>query len=64
VVLLIYREDMYKKSLLINPGIAKVLIEKHRNGPTGGIELYFYENRASFRNLDKNDYTSETGALN
>ncbi|MDD5265475.1 MAG: DnaB-like helicase C-terminal domain-containing protein [Candidatus Bipolaricaulis sp.] len=44
--------------------MAKVLIEKHRNGPTGGIELYFDENRASFRNLDKNDYTSETGALN
>ncbi len=63
VVLMIYREDKYNENSL-NPGIAKVLIEKHRNGPTGGIELYFDENRASFRNLDKNDYTSETGALN
>jgi len=63
VVLMIYREDKYNENSL-TPGIAKVLIEKHRNGPTGGIELYFDENRASFRNLDKNDYTSETGALN
>jgi len=63
VVLMIYREDKYNENSL-TPNIAKILIEKHRNGPTGGLELYFDENRASFRNLDKNDYTSETGALN
>jgi len=62
VVIMIYREDKYNENSL-NKNIAKILIEKHRNGPTGGIDLYFDENRASFRNLDKNDYTSETGAL-
>ncbi len=55
VVLMIYREDKYNENSL-SPNIAKVLIEKHRNGPTGGIDLYFDENRASFRNLDKNEY--------
>jgi replicative DNA helicase len=55
VVLMIYREDKYNENSL-NPNIAKVLIEKHRNGPTGGLDLYFDENRASFRNLDKNEY--------
>jgi len=62
VVMMIYREDKYNENSL-NKNIAKVLIEKHRNGPTGGLDLYFDENRASFRNLDKNDYTSENGAL-
>jgi len=61
VVMMIYREDKYNENSL-QKNIAKILIEKHRNGPTGGIELYFDENRASFRNLDKNDYTSD-GAI-
>ena len=62
VVMMIYREDKYNENSL-NKNIAKVLIEKHRNGPTGGIDVYFDENRVSFRNLDKNDYTAESGAL-
>ena len=63
VVMMIYREDKYNENSL-QKNIAKVLIEKHRNGPTGGLDLYFDEHRVSFRNLDKNEYTSETGALN
>jgi replicative DNA helicase len=62
VVMMIYREDKYNENSL-SKNIAKILVEKHRNGPTGGLDLYFDENRASFRNLDKNDYTAETGAL-
>lgn len=58
VVLMIYREDMYNENSL-NPNIAKVLIEKHRNGPTGGIDLFFDDHRVSFRNLDKAQYGSE-----
>ncbi|MCX6722050.1 MAG: replicative DNA helicase [Candidatus Staskawiczbacteria bacterium] len=59
VVLMIYREDKYSENSL-NPNIAKIMIEKHRNGPTGGIDLFFDENRVSFRNLDKNEYTPES----
>src|SRR3989339_1432267 len=33
--------------------IAKIFIAKHRNGPLGSVDLYFNENYASFRNLDK-----------
>lgn len=33
--------------------ITEVHIAKHRNGPTGKLELYFDENRVTFRNLDK-----------
>ena len=61
VVLMIYREDKYNENSL-SKNIAKVMIEKHRNGPTGGVDLYFDENRVSFRNLDKNEYTSD-GAM-
>jgi len=55
VVMMIYREDKYNENSL-QKNIAKVLVEKHRNGPTGGLDLYFDEHRVSFRNLDKNDY--------
>ncbi len=58
VVMFIYREDKYNENSL-NPNIAKILIEKHRNGPTGGVDLYFDEQRVSFRNLDKGEYSNE-----
>jgi len=60
VVMMIYREDKYTENSL-NPNVAKVIIGKHRNGPTGDVDLYFDENRVSFRNLDKNQYMPETG---
>jgi replicative DNA helicase len=58
VVMFIYREDKYNENSL-QKNLAKILIEKHRNGPTGGIDLYFDDHRVSFRNLDKNEYPSE-----
>ena len=60
VVLMIYREDQYTENSL-NPDVGKVIIGKHRNGPTGEVSLFFDKNRASFRNLDTNTYTPETG---
>lgn len=53
VVLLIYREDKVKKDT-DKKGIAEIMIEKHRNGPTGSIELFFDESSASFKNLARN----------
>ncbi len=52
VVLLIYREDKSKKDSP-RPNIADILIAKHRNGPTGKVELYFNESQVSFKNLEK-----------
>lgn len=52
VVLFIYREDYYKENTE-RQNIADIIIGKHRNGPTGRVELYFDETRASFRNLQK-----------
>lgn len=52
VVLFIHREDKVKKDS-DKKNIAKIMIAKHRNGPTGEVELYFDERETSFRNLDK-----------
>jgi len=52
VVLFIYREDKYKQNTE-RKNIADIYIAKHRNGPTGKIELYFNENQVSFKNLEK-----------
>ena len=52
VVLFIYREDRYKEETE-NKNIAEIIIAKHRNGPIGTIKLYFDDQRASFRNLEK-----------
>jgi len=52
VVMFIYREAMYRRETE-RANIADIFIKKHRNGPTGQVELYFNENQASFRNLDR-----------
>ncbi len=63
VVLFIYREDVYLKRddwLLQNPdkpagaypaGIAQVIVAKHRNGPTGVIEVHFRDTISKFEDL-------------
>lgn len=53
VVLFIYREEKVKKES-DKKGVAEIMIEKHRNGPTGTVELFFDENSTSFRSLAKN----------
>jgi replicative DNA helicase len=53
VVMFIYREDMYKGKESKRPNVAEIHIKKHRNGPTGQIDLFFDAEKTSFRNLDK-----------
>lgn len=52
VVMFIYREDYYHKDS-DKKGVAEILIRKHRNGPTGEIELFFKDNQRRFYSLDK-----------
>lgn len=52
VVMFIYREEIYKKDT-DRPHIADIMIQKHRNGPTGTISLFFDENTVSFKNLEQ-----------
>lgn len=53
VVAFLYREDYYNPESE-RPNIMDVLIKKHRNGPTGGVELYFDKEKQRIRSLDTN----------
>lgn len=55
VVAFIHREDKYKDESE-KTNVAEILIEKHRNGETGKIELYFNEKKATFQSMDKSEY--------
>jgi replicative DNA helicase len=52
VVAFIYREDYYNPET-DRQNITDILIKKHRNGPTGGVELYFDREKQRFRSIDK-----------
>lgn len=52
VVMFIYREDRVKRDSP-KKGIAEIHVAKHRNGPTGKIDLFFDENRVTFKSLEK-----------
>ncbi len=52
VVMFIHREDKYKEESE-KTNIAEILIEKHRNGETGKIDLFFNDKKATFQSMDK-----------
>ena len=51
VVAFLYREDYYNPESE-RKNIMDVLIKKHRNGPTGAVELYFDRDKQRIRSLD------------
>ncbi len=59
VVMFIYRDEMYAGKDSKKPHIAEILIKKHRNGPTGDVELFFDGEKTSFKNLAKSGPTME-----
>ena len=63
VVMFIHREDKNNDES-DRKNVAKVIIAKHRNGPTGSIELMFDEKRVSFDSLDKNRVNENYGSFN
>jgi replicative DNA helicase len=59
VVMFIHREDkMSETGTSDRPNVAEILIEKHRNGPTGKVELYFDEKKTTFLPIEKSDFNS------
>ncbi len=55
VVMFIHREDRTNAES-DRQNIAQILVEKHRNGPTGMVELYFDSKRTSYMPVDKAGY--------
>lgn len=52
IVMFIYREAYYNPETE-RENITDLIISKHRNGPTGKIELYFHPERLKFVSLDR-----------
>lgn len=52
IVMFIYREAYYNPETE-RENITDLIIAKHRNGPTGKIELYFHPERLRFMSLDR-----------
>ncbi len=60
IVALLYRDDYYQSPKDNNgetsdPSLSELIIGKHRNGPTGKIDLLFRKNTSSFVNFTKNN---------
>jgi len=52
IVMFIYREAYYNPETE-RENITDLIIAKHRNGPTGRVELYFHPERLRFMSLDR-----------
>jgi replicative DNA helicase len=54
VIAFLYREEYYLRDKTPEDklGVAEVIVSKHRNGPTGTIELKFFSNITRFENLE------------
>ena len=57
VVMFIHREDMIgNRTQNERNNVAEILIEKHRNGPVGKVDLLFDEEKTTFRSVEKSDF--------
>ena len=69
IVMFIYRDDYYYKrddweiqfpDKPYPEGIANIIIAKHRNGPTGEIDLHFLPRLAKFEDMIESSATETT----
>ncbi len=61
VVMFIHRDDKMNEDS-DRPNIAEIMVEKHRNGPVGSVELFYNDKQTTFQDLAKADMSS-FGAL-
>jgi replicative DNA helicase len=55
IILFIYRDEVYNEDSE-KKGIAEIIIAKHRNGPTGMVELAFMSKYTKFANLARHEH--------
>jgi replicative DNA helicase len=55
----VYRDEYYNKENSEKPGIAEVIIGKHRNGPVGHVELTFLDRYPKFMTKAPDRYGAE-----
>jgi len=60
LIAFLYREEYYLKDKTPEDklGVAELIIGKHRNGPTGTVEMLFFNSITRFQDLarDRDDY--------
>ncbi|MDD6223614.1 MAG: replicative DNA helicase [bacterium] len=65
IVALLYRDDYYQAPKDMNeapdPSLSELIIGKHRNGPTGKIDLLFRKNTSTFLNFIKDNRGENNG---
>ena len=54
LVMFLFRPEYYKSEE--RPGIAEVIVAKHRNGPVGHVELYFEKNLTKFQSISTRQF--------
>jgi replicative DNA helicase len=57
LVMFIYRDEYYNHETE-NPGVAEILVAKHRNGPTGKVELTFLDRYPKFASKARDERSS------
>lgn len=63
IVMFIHREDKGKDESE-KTNICEILIEKHRNGPVGKVELYFDEKTTTFMTIEKSSFSDFSASSN
>lgn len=56
VVMFLHSEDRYNENKEERSNVIEVLIEKHRNGPTGKIDLFFDAKRVTYLPVETADF--------
>lgn len=55
IITFLYRDEVYHPDTEF-PGIAELIVSKHRNGPTGVVKLAFLNEYTRFENLAEEDF--------
>jgi replicative DNA helicase len=62
MVMFVYRDEYYNPDTTENPGVAEIIIGKHRNGPIGNVELTFLSNYPKFASIARERIGETAGA--
>ena len=55
IVMFLYREDYYKNTGAAPSHLTELIVAKHRNGPTGKIDLFFKNDTTKFISMNEKD---------
>ncbi len=63
MVMFVYRDEYYNPDTTEKPGIAELIIGKHRNGPVGSVELTFLSNYPKFASIARERVGGDVGSM-